>query len=116
MIQDELLTWLQNWYKSCCNGDWEHSYSIKIENLDNPGWSVEIPLADTNCDEMYFEPIRMSLSDVDWYHVRIMRKEDEMSKEIVLVFKGSGGAGNLGDILGIFRDKCIEELKKRKLY
>ena len=32
---------LQKWYKSQCNGDWEHSFGIKIETLDNPGW-IEI--------------------------------------------------------------------------
>ncbi|WP_338708672.1 MULTISPECIES: Imm53 family immunity protein [Paenibacillus] len=36
------LKWLQNWYHENCNGDWEHSYDVKIDTVDNPGWSVEI--------------------------------------------------------------------------
>jgi Immunity protein 53 len=38
---------LQQWYQSQCNGDWEHTYGVKIDTLDNPGWSVTIELADT---------------------------------------------------------------------
>ncbi|OAX48412.1 hypothetical protein gpAD87_09590 [Paenibacillus sp. AD87] len=41
------LKWLQNWYLENCNGDWEHSYGVKIDTVDNPGWSVEIDLTDT---------------------------------------------------------------------
>jgi hypothetical protein len=35
---------IQELYRSECNGDLEHQYGIKIETLDNPGWSVEIVL------------------------------------------------------------------------
>jgi hypothetical protein len=38
---------LQQWYKSQCNGDWEHAYGIRIETLDNPGWKVTIDLIGT---------------------------------------------------------------------
>lgn len=36
----EMNDWLSNWHKLNCNGDWEHTYGIKIETLDNPGWLV----------------------------------------------------------------------------
>lgn len=40
MIENEnIFEWLQKWYKSQCDGDWEHEYGIKIETVDNPGWS-----------------------------------------------------------------------------
>ena len=55
MTVDELM-WIEKWYESNCDGDWEHSYGVKIETLDNPGWSVKI---DTN-----FTP--QSLVDSDW--------------------------------------------------
>jgi len=29
---------IQDWYRRQCDGDWEHSYGVKIETLDNPGW------------------------------------------------------------------------------
>lgn len=33
---------LMEWYSSNCNGDWEHSGGVKIETLDNPGWSITV--------------------------------------------------------------------------
>ncbi len=45
---------LQNWYLSECNEDWEHSYGVKIETLDNPGWSVTINLEDTYLETIEF--------------------------------------------------------------
>ena len=38
---------IDQWHKSNCNGDWEHSYGVTIETLDNPGWWVKIDLAET---------------------------------------------------------------------
>lgn len=39
-----MLKWLENWYSSNCDGDWEHGYGIRIETLDNPVWAVRINL------------------------------------------------------------------------
>ena len=41
------LDWLQHFYLSLCDGDWEHTYGLKIENCDNPGWLFEFELTDT---------------------------------------------------------------------
>jgi hypothetical protein len=39
LAHDEFrLNELQVWYGAQCNGSWEHTYGIKIETLDNPGW------------------------------------------------------------------------------
>ena len=38
---------LQDWYSAQCNGDWEHQQGVRIESLDNPGWALDIDLADT---------------------------------------------------------------------
>ena len=38
---------LARWYESNCDDEWEHSYGIKIDTLDNPGWRVEIDLRGT---------------------------------------------------------------------
>ncbi|MEH0820740.1 Imm53 family immunity protein [Micromonospora sp. CPCC 205714] len=40
-------TWLQAWYATQCDGEWEHEFGIQIETVDNPGWSVSIDLGDT---------------------------------------------------------------------
>ena len=38
---------LQTWFQSCRDGVWEHSFVIKIETTDNPGWVVTIDLIET---------------------------------------------------------------------
>ena len=43
-MDSNLIHWIEKWYKGNCNGDWEHSYGITIETLDNPGWDFTIDL------------------------------------------------------------------------
>ena len=42
--------WIQEWFFSQCNDVWEHSYGIKIDTLDNPGWSVLVDLHGTELE------------------------------------------------------------------
>jgi hypothetical protein len=44
-MSEDNLTWLMRWYLAECNGDWEHSYGVRVETLDNPGWSLKIDSA-----------------------------------------------------------------------
>ena len=44
---DDSLAWLMQWYLAECNSDWEHSYGVKIDTLDNPGWTLKIDLRET---------------------------------------------------------------------
>lgn len=46
-MSDENVTWLMQWYLAECNDDWEHSYGVKIDTLDNPGWTIKIDLRET---------------------------------------------------------------------
>ncbi len=39
---------LQHWYASACDGDWEHSYGVRIETTDNPGWILAVDLFRTS--------------------------------------------------------------------
>lgn len=67
------LVGLQSWYKSQCDGDWEHSFGIRIETLDNPGWWLEIDLSDTDALLREFEPMRRGdpLHDAGWIYCRV---------------------------------------------
>jgi hypothetical protein len=31
------LQWLQKWFESQCDGDWEHEFGITFKTVDNPG-------------------------------------------------------------------------------
>lgn len=46
---------LCTWYRSQCDGEWEHTWGVKIGNLDNPGWSVEINLQGTPLENVPFD-------------------------------------------------------------
>jgi hypothetical protein len=56
-MSDDNLNWLSQWYLAQCDSDWEHSYGVKIDTLDNPGWSLKIELMDTALDGRPFERV-----------------------------------------------------------
>ena len=80
------------WYVSNCNGDWEHSYGVKIDTLDNPGWTVSIDLSETYLSDRPFEKISEERSEDDWYFCEV---KDGL-------FKAAGGIVNLEELLTIF--------------
>ncbi|MEY2498899.1 MAG: hypothetical protein QOD12_2455 [Verrucomicrobiota bacterium] len=76
------------------NGDWEHAYGVKIESLDNPGWSVLIDLVKTPLCSKSFVEIRTEESETDWITCRV--KDGK--------FEGFGDPRKLGKILDLFRE------------
>jgi hypothetical protein len=90
----EILIWLQNWFLSQCDGDWEHDYGITIKTLGNPGWSVKINIEETEMDDIPLERIEIERSENDWVHCRVEKK----------TFKAYGGPENLKEMLEIFRN------------
>ena len=83
---------IQRWYESQCDGDWEHEFGVRIETLDNPGWTVEIDLAETSLEGREFPPIKDMAPDRDWLVCRVSEGK----------FRGSGGPLMLGRILRAF--------------
>lgn len=91
---NDAIEWLQDWYLSNCNGDWEHSYGVSIATLDNPGWMLKIELTETSLEERDFTKIEIRRSDQDWIECK---KEGD-------VFLGGCGPKNLIEMIQIFRD------------
>ena len=58
-----VLQQLASWYRLQCDGDWEHQYGIKIDTLDNPGWSVKIDLTETKLAEESFDELKIEFDD-----------------------------------------------------
>ena len=57
---------------SQCDGDWEHSYGVKIYNVDNPGWTVVIDLAETEFENSFDVEWRLVEKDsTDWYGISV---------------------------------------------
>ena len=85
---------LERWYEAQCDGDWEHEFGIRIANLDNPGWTVDIPLEGTPLEGREFAPIEDMTPARTWITCKVVDGE----------FRGRGGAPMLGRILRTFLD------------
>jgi len=83
---------LQRWYSGQCDGDWEHSYGIKIGTLDNPGWSVDIELTGTDLVDAPFDAVTRTEPDREWIDCRVRDHR----------FEGRGGPHMLGAIIRTF--------------
>jgi hypothetical protein len=96
----KIIQWLQKWYASNCNGEWEHLYNnVKISTLDNPGWFVEFNLIDTNLEEKEFNSLKIEISENNWIHCWV--KDG--------IFKAAGGPNNLEEILVVFKEWTEQE-------
>ena len=91
---------IQSWYWSEFNEDQEHVVGWSINNIDNPGWAVEISLKSTSLEDHSFIENEKGVGasaiadDIDWYTCKV---EDN-------VFIGFGGPLHLKTILRIFLD------------
>jgi hypothetical protein len=85
---------LQAWYAHMCDGEWEHQYGIKIDTLDNPGWSLVIDLTATPLEDATFPEVNLEESEETWIHCRVKNR----------CFEGFGGPGMLGRLLDTFLD------------
>ncbi|MCL2368434.1 MAG: immunity 53 family protein [Oscillospiraceae bacterium] len=90
----ELFDWLTKWFQSYCDGDWEHSYGITIETLDNPGWWVKIYLWGTDLENKDFAKVTIDDGDDDWISCKVEN----------YFFEGFGDLGKLKEIITIFKN------------
>jgi hypothetical protein len=77
---------------SQCNEDWEHSFGVKIDTLDNPGWQVTIDLRATEWEELVVPRQLVERSEHDWLQTEVTGQK----------FIGCGGPGNLEEIIAAF--------------
>jgi len=63
---------LQEWYAAQCNGDWEHSYGVRVDTLDNPGWILKVDLRGTEWEGLSLALDRRFVSDQDWMQFEIV--------------------------------------------
>lgn len=89
------LVELEAWYASRCDGDWEHSYGVRIASLDNPGWTVEIDLAETELQERPFTEVHeREVGEAGWLLCRVRD----------YTFEAAGDTKQLRRLLRIFLD------------
>ena len=88
------LQWLQEWYLSNCDGEWEHGFGIKIESSDNPGWIVEISTINTTLEGVVLPYELIELSSSDWFGVELQD----------ILFRGVGDASKLDFLISKFKE------------
>jgi hypothetical protein len=57
---------LGQWFQKQCDGDWEHGNEIRIASLDNPGWTISIPIRETHLETVQFERIDEDRPESEW--------------------------------------------------
>ena len=95
----DIISWLEDWYHSHCDGEWEHDYGVDIGTLDNPGWSVSINLKGTNREHAKNSEVKIERNETDWVYCFIRETR----------FEAAGGPKNLQEMLHIFRKWIMRE-------
>lgn len=91
----EVISWLEEWFKSNCDGEWEHGDRIKIYNTDNPGWTVLIDLKETMFVDRFDQDWKLTqVSEDDWFGASIKNN----------IFKASGDPTKLNYLLYLFKN------------
>jgi Immunity protein 53 len=92
-VAEDMLSWFQDWYVARCDGDWEHTWGIEIRTIDNPGWTVEIDLAETTQAAVVLARVKVERSTHDWLFYEVVDNK----------FKAACGPRNLAETLERFR-------------
>jgi hypothetical protein len=87
---------LQKWYRNQCDGNWEHTFGVKIETLDNPGWTITIDLEDTSLESAVLEHA-MDNDEQDWYIIKAAEKK----------YKAAGDPDKLEFLISYFLDNVL---------
>lgn len=83
---------LQEWFAQHCDGDWEHDLGIRIDTLDNPGWSLKVRIEDTELHGIQTDWTAREESEHEWLSWR----------STGLVFEAYGGPRDLGRLVAAF--------------
>ena len=89
-----VIKWLEQWYLSNCDGDWEHGFGVSISTLDNPGWTVKLNISLTLYEDVAFDEVKIDRTEHDWVYC----KKDNW--EIMC----AGGPKNLEEMLEIIKN------------
>ncbi|MFJ9461666.1 Imm53 family immunity protein [Kitasatospora sp. NPDC101447] len=87
------LGFLQDWYTSQCNEDWEHEFGVRIATLDNPGWVMEVDLIGTEIEGRRLEKSKLESAPGRWIWSssdgeKFMSSCDQLSlEEMIFRFK-----------------------------
>jgi len=93
-----VLSQLQEWYVSQCDGNWEHGNGVRIETIDNPGWMLRIDLSGTELQDRPFARVTHD-DDGSWADIQLMDGAWQAAcdpaglEDAILAFLGWAGPG-----------------------
>ncbi|MFY1048502.1 immunity 53 family protein [Chryseobacterium sp. GP-SGM7] len=87
-----MINWLQKWFNEQIDGNWEHEAVLKIETIDNPGWSLEVNLVQGSIPSTEWK--LFEVSDDNWVGYKF---EDN-------TFHASGDPNKLSLLIGMFKE------------
>lgn len=93
-MENKVCQWIEEWYLENRAEEWGGTTSVKIETIDNPGWSVKINLQETNLENKSFHDFFDDKSEDDWILCEVREG----------FFHGAGDAEKLSTILKIFKE------------
>lgn len=99
----DVIFQLQSWLSEQCDGDWEHTYGLTLETTDNPGWYVKIDLNETPLSYIVKPFCRSERTETDWIQFEVKDSR----------FVGSGGLGNLTEVLSCFLSLIVDDNVER---
>ena len=88
----DTISKLCDWYEHQCRSEWHEDHGVKIDTLDNPGWSLRIDLLGTSMEDKRLQEIRIERSEHDWF---VIRRDDKF-------FEAFGGPKNLNEMIDSF--------------
>lgn len=91
-MTESSISRLQRWYLAQCNGDWEHSWGLKVDTLDNPGWTLKVDLTETALAGRASGWTKVERSGADWIFYR----------STGAVFEAACGPSNLEEAIEAF--------------
>jgi hypothetical protein len=95
---------LESWFAQQCDGEWEHENLLKIETIDNPGWSISIDLTGIITENATNKPWALIRDDVDnWYGFKLVEG----------VFSAWGGQSSLEELIEILLNYTSENPRIR---
>ncbi|MEU0673121.1 Imm53 family immunity protein [Streptomyces sp. NPDC006172] len=60
------MRFIQSWYASNCDGEWEHEFGIRIATTDNPGWHIEVDVRETDLQGVIVPREKLDLPGGGW--------------------------------------------------
>jgi hypothetical protein len=93
-MSQPILAWIERWYQSQCNGDWEHCFGVHINTLDNPGWDVSIGVSETALEGLEIAYTLDERSESDWFGISVKKNQ----------YGASGDPSKLTFLLERFRE------------